>query len=274
MFLPTEAPMSPAIALLVAFPQPQTPPPALYPLPVDCAAVAEAEARQSAMAQLEAGEAAILASQWPEAEAALLKAVAFDPLLAVAHYGLGETYMSLQRFEEAVGAFWTSRQAFRCITWSEEDRKRRIEEARELREALRRADQRRLQEIGVKWKEVNGDLATPGDKMRGSQDAERRLAELEASLKDADPSPTGVTLALGTALFQIGAIAEAEVEFRAVLGRDPRSGDAHHNLALVCTITDRLEEAEAEIAAARKAKVPIHPRLLEELERRKRLRAK
>lgn len=266
--------MSPVVALLVAFNQAQAPPPALYSLPVDCAAVAVAEARSSGMAQFKVGEAAIMKSKWPEAEAALLKAVAFDPLLAVAHYGLGQTYMSQQRFKEAVQSFSTSRQAFRCMTWSEDDRKRRTEEVRELRGAIRKGDQRRLQEIGVKWKAVNGDVITPGDMMRGSQDAERRLAVLEASLKEDNPSPPGVTLALGTALFQIGAVPEAEVEFRAVLARDPRSGDAHHNLALVLTITDRLDEAEGEIAAAEKAGTPVHPRLKQELERRKGLKAK
>ena len=264
--------MIPVVAFLIAFNQAQTSPPARYSLSVDCAAVAAAEARSNAMTQFKAGEALILASKWPEAEAALLKAVAFDPLLAVAHYGLGQTYMSQKRFKEAVQAFSTSRQAFGCVSWSEDDRKRRTDEIRELRDFIRSADRRRLQEVRVAGKEVNGDVRTSGDKMRASQDAERHLAELETSLKEANPTPPGVTLALGTALFQIGAIAEAEVEFRAVLVRDPRSGDAHHNLALVCTITDRLDEAEQEIAAAEKAGVPVHPRLKEELERRKRLK--
>ena len=97
---------------------------------------------------------------------------------------------------------------------------------------------------------------------------------MELSIKETNPTPPGVTLALGTALFQIGRIDEAEVEFRAALARDQRSGDAHHNLALVCTITDRLDEAEREIAAAEKAGVPIHPRLREEIDRRKRLKAR
>ncbi len=264
--------MSPAVTLLIVFSQAQTPPPARYSLSVDCAAVAVAEARSSAMAQFKAGEALILASKWPEAEATLRSAVALDPLLAVAHYGLGQTYMSQKRFKEAVEAFSTSRQAFGCVSWSEDDRKRRTEEIRELREAIRNADRRRLQELGVKWKEMNGDVRTSGDKMVAVLDAQRRLEELETSLKEANPTPPGVTLALGTALFQIGAIAEAEVEFRAVLARDPRSGDAHHNLALVCTITDRLDEAEREISAAEKAGVPVHPRLKEELGRRKRLK--
>ena len=76
--------------------------------------------------------------------------------------------------------------------------------------------------------------------------------------------------------FLIGAsthsIAEAEAAFREVLARDPSSGDAHHNLALVLTITDRLEEAEREITATEKAGVPVHPRLKQEFDRRKALK--
>jgi Flp pilus assembly protein TadD len=81
-----------------------------------------------------------------------------------------------------------------------------------------------------------------------------------------------VTLALGTALFQTNAIVEAEAAFREALARDPGLGDAHHNLALILTITDRLEEAEREIAATEKAGVPVHPRLKEEFDRRKALK--
>ncbi len=239
--------------------------------PIDCAATAVAEMQKTAIARFKEGEAALLASRWTEAEAALLKAVAFDPRLALAHYGLGQSYMSQQRFSDAVSAFTTSREAFRCASgMSDEDRKRRIQEVHELRETLRGVDQRRLKEIGAKWKEMNGDVRTPGTGILSVQDVERRLAELERSLKDADPAPPGVTLALGTALFQTGKVAEAETAFRDVLARDPKSGDAHNNLALVCMLTGRLEEAEREMAAARKAGIPVNPRLKQEIDRRKR----
>lgn len=260
--------MSP-VMLLIALGQASSLPSPGVP---DCGAVVAAESHDTALARFKAGEAAILTAKWPAAEAALREAVAFDPLLAIAHYGLGQTYMALQRFPEAVRAFDTAREAFRCVPLSAEERKRRTEQIRELRESIRTMDERRLKEVLTKWKEINGDAATAASKIRTVQDAERRLAELEASLKDPDPSPPGVTLALGTALFQTGDLAGAEAAFRAVITRDPRSGDAHHNLALVCTVTDRLDEAEREIAASEKAGVPTHPRLKEELARRKRLK--
>lgn len=246
--------------------------PAPLPATIDCAVTVQKENRESALSRFKAGEKAIEGSKWPEAEAALVKAVAFDPTLAIAHYGLGQTYMALQRFPDAVRSFTLARDAFRCFPMSAEDRKSRTDEILELREAVRALDQRRVKDIAVKWKEANGDVTTPGSKMRTIRDAEQRLAELERSLKDTDPSPPGVTLALGAALFQTNAIVEAETAFRQVLARDQGSGDAHHNLALVLTITDRLEEAEREITATEKAGVPVHPRLKQEFDRRKALK--
>ena len=153
--------------------------------PIDCAATAVAEMQKTAIAHFKEGEAALLASRWTEAEAALLKAVAFDPLLALAHYGLGQSYMSQQRFPEAVHAFTTSREAFRCASLlSDEDRKRRTQEVREVREALRSLDQRRLKEISAGWKAVNGDMRTPGTGILSIQSVERRLADMERSLRD------------------------------------------------------------------------------------------
>lgn len=262
-------PLTLAASLASAFVQAQ---PAPLPVAVDCAVIVLKENRESALSRFKAGEKAIEGARWSEAEAALTKAVTSDPTLAIAHYGLGQTYMSLQRFEDAVRSFTLARDAFRCFPMSAKDRKSRTDEILELREAVRTLDQRRVKDIAVKWKEANGDVATPGSKMRTVRDAEQRLAELERSLKDTDPSPPGVTLALGTALFQTNAIVEAEAAFREVLARDPGSGDAHHNLALVLTITDRLEEAEREIAATEKAGIPVHPRLKQEFDRRKALK--
>ena len=257
-----------AVAVLGAFVQAQPLAPAG---PLDCSVATAAELRDSAVARFKEGEAALQESKWPQAEAALLKAVAFDPRMALAHYGLGQSYMELRRFPEAVQAFTTSREVFRCArAISDEERKRREGEILELREALRTADQQRLGELLARWKEANGDVRTPGDRARTVRVLEQRLAELESALKFGDPAPIGVTLALGTAHFQTGAIADAEREFRAVLARDPKSGDAHNNLALVCMLTGRLEEAEREMAAARKAGILVNPRLKEEIERRKR----
>jgi Flp pilus assembly protein TadD len=105
--------------------------------------------------------------------------------------------------------------------------------------------------------------------MVAAHDLERRLLELERARKGADAVPLGVTLALGTAHFQAGSLPEAEREFRAVLAADPRSGDAHNNLAVVLMLTERPDEAEREAKLAAKAGVPVSPRLMDEIQKRK-----
>src|SRR5262249_38826709 len=97
---------------------------------------------------------------------------------------------------------------------------------------------------------------------------EKRLADLDkpgAALTAW--SPPGVTMALGTAYFQAGALPEAETEFKAVLRQDPSSGDAENNLAIVYVAMRRPDDAEAAIARAESLNVRVSPRLRDEIRR-------
>ena len=136
-----------AASLLHTFAPAQTASTTTTPVHIDCAATVAKENRESALARFKVGEKAIESSKWTEAETALVKAVAFDNTLAIAHYGLGQTYMSLQRFPEAVRSFTLAREAFRCFPLSAEDRKRRRDAIVERREAVRTLDQRRIREV-------------------------------------------------------------------------------------------------------------------------------
>ena len=51
---------------------------------------------------------------------------------------------------------------------------------------------------------------------------------------------------------------------------DPRSGDAHNNLAVVLMLSGRLEEAEREVRLAEQAGVEVNPRLKDEIRKRRR----
>jgi Flp pilus assembly protein TadD len=99
---------------------------------------------------------------------------------------------------------------------------------------------------------------------------EKRLAELQKDTLPPKPwVPPGVTMALGTAYFQAGALEEAENEFMAVLRQDPASGDAENNLAVLYVAMGRLDDAEAALARAEKAGVKISPRLRDEIRQRR-----
>jgi Flp pilus assembly protein TadD len=232
----------------------------------DCSTAATEAQRAEAAALFQEGQQALLESRWNDAEGPLARALALDPQHAHAHYGLGQAYMGLRRFPDAVGAFGRSREAFRCAGGSG----RLDDQIRALRDVIRRFERNRSQEGGAQWRAVNGDSSTKGDALVAAHELERRLDDLERAKKSADPAPLGVTLALGTAYFQAGSLDDAEREFRAVLAADPRSGDAHNNLAVVLMLTERPDDAEREVKLAEKAGVPVPPRLKDEIRRRKR----
>lgn len=242
-----------------------------------CSPPPDGERRAEAASAYLTGVQNVFGQKWAEAEKAFAAAVERDPGLPLAHYGRGQALMALARYAEAVLAFSLSRDAFACAgqlpleARIEADR-RLDQEIDELRDSIRRFDTEHIVVESIPWQEVNG--AEPGRMGRSTReihDMERRLAELELLRKrgwNAKPPPE-VPLALGTALFQTGALAEAEREFRAALESDPGSGDAQNNLAVVFLATGRLDEAERAMQRAEKAGVAVNPRLKDEIRRRK-----
>ncbi len=81
--------------------------------------------------------------------------------------------------------------------------------------------------------------------------------------------PPWLSLALGSAYFRSGKLADAEREYKATIGADPKAGEAHNNLAVVYMETGRLAEAEASIKAAKKAGFKVNPQLEQDIKDRK-----
>ena len=195
----------------------------------------------------------------------------------VAPYSQGQDLMAQKRYTEAVEAFSASREAFRCTAGlapgeRKQAQQRIADQIRQLRDMVRSLDAQRLATQGIPAREVNRDSpATLGQSLLQIQQLEERIAELERLKKRiADPRlPPEISLALGGAYFQSGALADAEREFLAALEVDPRSGDAQNNLAVVYMLTGRLTEAERAVALAEKAGVAVEPRLKQEIRKRK-----
>ena len=226
-----------ALALPVAVPSPSPP----------------GATRTEALAHFAAGRDALQARRWPEAEVAFRRATSLEPGLALAHYGLGQALMGQARYLEAAAAYAACRDAFR-LAWAQGSTRARLTEIRDLRDTLQA---------------LAGRHALTADRFMEMQ-LEKRLAELEKRTASDHPwTPPGVTLALGSAYFQAGAMADAEREFLAVARDDPDSGDAQNDLAVVYMVTGRLEEAEQAVRRAEKAGVRVSPRLKDEIRRRR-----
>jgi Flp pilus assembly protein TadD len=139
-----------------------------------------------------------------------------------------------------------------------------------VREALLELERERLQKTVIQGKEANdGSQATLGQSASVVRDLEQRIAELQRLRQHPEQEPPTLAVALGHALLLAGEMAEAEGEFRTALLTDPHYGDAHNNLAVLCMLQGRLEEAEREMKAAEKAGIKVPQRLKDEIKARK-----
>ena len=80
--------------------------------------------------------------------------------------------------------------------------------------------------------------------------------------------PPWVTLSLGSAHFRNGNLPEAEKAYKATITTDPKSGEALNNLAVVYMETNRLEEADASLKAAKKTGFKVNPNLEQDIQDR------
>ena len=182
--------------------------------------------------------------RWPEAEAALVKALELDPLGHRARMELGALYQDQNRFPEAAAEFekdlaidpdngGTHRQLGRIYLrlgrWSEAEAA--------LRKALEQdpRDGGACFELGVLY--------------RGQDQFPEAAAEFEKAIA-IDPNMAGVHSQLGRIYRRQGRWAEAEAALRRALERDPRDGDVQFELGAIYADQNRFIEAAAEFERA------------------------
>jgi tetratricopeptide (TPR) repeat protein len=220
--------------------------------------------RREAVAHYRAGQNALLGEDWMEAEREFREAIRLDPLLAAAHYGLGQVYMATKRYSDAVSAYASCRDAFHA---QDSDRLMNEKAAEQRIEAQVRAlrDYLRLLQSG-RYK--SGGLTVSAIQRTETQirDLERRKHRGEHSALE---TPPGVSLALGSAHFRNGAFSDAEREYRAALDVDAGLGEAHNNLAVVYMLSGHLDEAEKAVQQAERAGFRVNPQLKKDIEARK-----
>lgn len=230
------------------------------------ATLADGQNQQArAVQHLRAGQSALQAERWDEAEREFKAAIDLDPLLELAHYGLGQTYMATKRYVEAVRAYVATRDAFHRaageqITNTVEAERRLDDQIRSLRDTRRALESGRLRSSGVNVATKLGEI---DDQIRQLEATRRR----EGS--SAPVTPAYISFALGSAYFRTSAFADAEREWRAAVAAQPDLGEAHNNLAVVLMLTGRFDEAEREVQLAEKSGHRVSDAFKAELKARK-----
>lgn len=229
-------------------------------VPATAQQVADDQTRRQALTHYRAGNELLSGEQFEKAAGQFQKAIDTDPLLALAHYGLGQSYMGLRRYASAIQAYIGCREAYRRLAGlAQSDQvnvdRQRDEEIRELRESIRALQTGRL-------KTATGD---PSQRILGLDARIRDLERLKQRNMDPSKPPGEVSLALGSAYFRNGDREPAEREWLLAVETNPALGEAHNNLAVIYLMSGRKKEAEAAVKAAEKARFPVNPKLKEDI---------
>jgi VWFA-related protein len=192
------------------------------------------------------GDRLLESESFEDAAKAYAGAIALEPMYFMAHYGLGRARMRQKDYPAAIAAFEQARRVF-------EERTELVRGRRAARDAERAA-------------RVAAAQATQGTRGASGSSAGRGTADLppivdpgfSAATEPIPELPPGLMLALGSAYFRSGRIADAEREYRAALAAEPKLGEARINLAVVLLMTGKPAEAKEQIGLAKAsgAKVP------------------
>jgi Flp pilus assembly protein TadD len=228
------------------------------------AQLVEETVRQEALKHYRAGQELLMAEQWQRAADEFMDAIDLDPLLTLAHYGLGQAYMGLKQYRSAVRAFSGCREAFRQLHLLAASNKLAVErrqddEIRELNDTLSAMQSPRIKSSNPLT------VSRMEDRIRELQKTRNQglIATQEFQ------SPSEVSLALGSAYFRAGDLAQAETSYVAAINVNPRMGEAHNNLAVIYMITGRLNEAEKEVQLAEQAGFRVNPMFKDDLRKRR-----
>jgi tetratricopeptide (TPR) repeat protein len=203
-----------------------------------------------AQERLKEGQRLMSSERFEEAAEAFREAIQLDPLLVMAHYGLGQARMALKQYPAAVTAFQGAREAFHKRAAAGVSRRMENESAREDR----------IRALQDKVRDNVALQLAPGSRAAQLRDVRIQQWEIEISALQRSQNehqtipdlPPGLSLALGSAHFRSGQLADAEREYRAALAVQPKLGEPRNNLAVVLLLTGRPAEAKEQVAIAEK----------------------
>ena len=221
--------------------------------------------RRLAMASYRQGCELMRAEAFDEAGRAFQTAIDLDGTFEMAHYMLGRVRMVQKRFVDASAAFARSRSLFqaaagRQFATAQDAQRYRRDQMIEIDELIRQL------QTGPQTMQVADQLRQLSDRRRALQENLDRGTNMTLQ---SSAVPAFVSLSLGSAYFRMGNLAEAEKAYKETVAADPKSGEAHNNLAVVYLETGRLDDADKSVRAAEKAGFKVHPDLKDEIGKRR-----
>lgn len=190
-------------------------------------------------------------------------AVQIYPEYADALHGLGKSHMALKQYDAAVRAFERARDSYMHLGTQDAEHRNLANRARE--DQLRTLRQRlsMLEGAAATGGAGSGAMAVNPEILELRQQIREIRGDREVGETTGTPAPVPafLSLALGSAYFRVDRLADAEREFRAAIAVDPKFGEAHSNLALVCLLTGRASEAQEHVRIAEEAKFKVNPEL-------------
>ena len=222
--------------------------------------------RQRAQEHFRAGQELLLSDAYAGAADEFRAAIDLDRRLALAHYGLGQSYMGLKSYAQAIQAFTRCRQVYEELAAESHVQGERANQW--VEDEIRSLKDQQIQ-IESRLRQVAG--SNTATIQRALSQVQQRLNQLEHLRQRQDflaPVPAGVALALGSAYLRSGQMEAAEREYLVALEGNPKMGEAHNNLAYVYMVTGRVADAERSLKLAEKNGFRVNPEFKNELKQK------
>jgi tetratricopeptide (TPR) repeat protein len=219
----------------------------------------ETQRHAEAQQHFRAGQASMHAEEFEKAVREFKTAVELDPLLVLAHYNLGQSYMALKAYPAAVKAYLGCRDAIEHLnSLQQSDLVQRDhdidDQIHDLQDLIRRSRGEKGAERGNEHKTMM------------LEERIRVLENLRGTGKDRRVRvPAEVYLALGSAYYRQGALEDAEREYAEAVKVDAKLGPAHNNLAVIYMMSGRYKEARVALQKAERNGYPVNPNLKRDL---------
>ena len=221
--------------------------------------------REQALRHYRQGQAALNSERWGEAEEEFGICTQLDPLLVAGHYGLGQTFMATRRYPDAVRAYIEAENAFH------------EQQAEAFTNSLAFQEHLDDQILALEDDLVSAQRQVSGPNAQRIQSAvdrvEAQIQTLQAlrhrETNEELPTPHWLSLALGGAYFRNENLPKAEEAYRAAVKVKSDLGEAHLNLSVVYMLTNRLDEAEQEVALAEQSGIRVPKGLKDDIAKRK-----